>query len=72
MSIGSTTAAMYGPRYSGIATFMRTAQIDDPSQLDIALIGVPYDGGVENRSGQRHCPNAGSAPAGRLFFKLHI
>ena len=56
MPIGSTTAAMYGPRYSGIATFMRTAQIDDPSQLDIALIGVPYDGGVENRSGQRHGP----------------
>jgi guanidinopropionase len=56
MSNGLITDAMYGPRYSGISTFMRTAQRDDPSQLDIALIGVPYDGGVENRSGQRHGP----------------
>lgn len=56
MSNGLTTDAMYGPRYSGIATFMRTALLDDPSRMDIALIGVPYDGGVENRSGQRHGP----------------
>ena len=41
MPNGLTTDAMYGPRYSGIATFMRTALLDDPSQLDIALIGVP-------------------------------
>jgi guanidinopropionase len=44
------------PRYSGIATFMRTPLVRDPSKLDIALIGVPYDGGVENRPGQRHGP----------------
>ncbi|MBW1955631.1 MAG: agmatinase [Deltaproteobacteria bacterium] len=44
------------PRYTGIATFMRTPLILDPSELDIALIGVPFDGGVENRPGQRHGP----------------
>jgi len=43
-------------RYSGIATFMRTPLVRNPSKLDIALIGVPFDGGVENRPGQRHGP----------------
>jgi len=47
---------MSGPRYTGIATFMRTPLVRDPSKLDIALIGVPFDGGVENRPGQRHGP----------------
>jgi guanidinopropionase len=44
------------PRYTGPVTFMRTPVVRDPSKLDIALIGVPFDGGVENRSGQRHGP----------------
>lgn len=47
---------MLAPRYSGIATFMRTPFIENPSGLDIALIGVPYDGAVESRSGARHGP----------------
>jgi len=44
------------PRYAGIATFMRMPLVRDPSELDIALIGVPFDGGVENRPGARHGP----------------
>lgn len=47
---------MSAPRYAGIATFMRTPFVRDPSKLDIAVIGVPYDGGVENRAGARHGP----------------
>lgn len=47
---------MLAPRYAGIATFMRTPLIQDPSKLDIAIIGVPFDGGVENRAGARHGP----------------
>jgi guanidinopropionase len=35
---------------------MRTPLVPDPTKLDIALIGVPFDGGVENRPGQRHGP----------------
>jgi guanidinopropionase len=35
---------------------MRTPLVRDPSTLDIALIGVPFDGGVENRAGARHGP----------------
>jgi guanidinopropionase len=44
------------PRYSGIPTFMRTPYQADPAGLDIALIGVPFDGGVTNRTGARHGP----------------
>jgi guanidinopropionase len=44
------------PRYTGPVTFMRTSMVRDPSEVDIALIGVPFDGGVENRPGQRHGP----------------
>ncbi|MFX0207056.1 MAG: agmatinase [Candidatus Hodarchaeota archaeon] len=47
---------MFAPRYAGIATFMRTPLIRDPSKLDIAFIGVPFDGGVENRAGARQGP----------------
>jgi guanidinopropionase len=48
--------SMSASRYSGIATFMRTPLVQDPSGLDIAFIGIPYDGAVEGRSGARHGP----------------
>jgi len=35
---------------------MRTPFVQDPSEVDIALIGVPYDGAVEGRAGARHGP----------------
>ncbi|MHA1601282.1 MAG: agmatinase [Alphaproteobacteria bacterium] len=47
---------MLQPRYSEIATFMRAPLVRDPSEVDIALIGVPFDGGVTNRPGARHGP----------------
>ncbi len=43
-------------RYSGIATFMGTPLVRDPAEVDIALVGVPYDGATENRPGPRHGP----------------
>ena len=44
------------PRYTGVATFMRTPMSDSPDGVDIGLIGVPFDGGVTNRPGARHGP----------------
>lgn len=48
------------PRFAGLATFMRLphvpltdARIKD---VEIGLIGVPWDGGTTNRSGPRHGP----------------
>lgn len=47
---------MMAPRYMGVPTFMRTPYQPEPEGLDIALIGVPYDGAVTNRAGARHGP----------------
>ncbi len=44
------------PRFSGIATFMRLPHVSEPADLDIGLIGVPWDGGTTNRAGARHGP----------------
>lgn len=49
-------APMDEPRYCGIPTFMRTPHITDLNELDIALLGIPYDGAVEARSGARQGP----------------
>jgi guanidinopropionase len=46
------------PRYTGISTFFRTPVSQDLLGVDIGLIGVPFDGGVTNRSGTRHGPRA--------------
>lgn len=47
---------MVRPRYSGIPTFMRTPLSEDLADVDIGLIGIPFDGGVTNRTGARHGP----------------
>lgn len=48
------------PRYAGIATLMRLPWLglDDPQlhEVDIGLVGVPWDGGTTNRPGARHGP----------------
>jgi len=46
------------PRYTGIPTFFRVPYSEDLTEADIGLIGVPFDGGVTNRSGARHGPRA--------------
>lgn len=43
------------PRFSGSATFMRLP-VGTPGQVDIAIVGVPFDGGTTNRTGARHGP----------------
>jgi agmatinase len=48
--------ALVHPRFSGIATFMRLPHITDASELDVALIGVPFDGGTTTRPGPRYGP----------------
>lgn len=50
----------YIPRYSGVATFLRrelrAAEDDDWADVEVGIIGVPFDGGVTNRPGARHGP----------------
>jgi len=44
------------PRFAGVPSFMRLPSITDPSLVDVALVGVPFDGGTTNRPGTRHGP----------------
>ncbi len=48
------------PRYADIATFMRLPRVHLheawADEVDIALVGVPWDGGTTNRPGARHGP----------------
>src|SRR5436305_3473983 len=44
------------PRFGEVATFMRLPIERDPAKLDIAIVGVPWDGGTTNRPGARHGP----------------
>jgi guanidinopropionase len=44
------------PRYSGIPTFMRVPFVHDLDEIDIAIAGVPFDGGVTARPGARFGP----------------
>ena len=46
------------PRYAGVATFFRAPVSETGENVDIGVVGVPFDGGVTNRSGARHGPRA--------------
>jgi agmatinase len=46
------------PRFSGVSTFMRLPWITDLSQLDVAIIGIPFDGGQSYRTGSRFGPRS--------------
>ena len=47
---------MSAPRYTQLATFMRAPVAQDLSDVEIGLVGVPYDGALTNRPGARHGP----------------
>jgi guanidinopropionase len=44
------------PRFAGHSTFMRLPVVTSAEGLDIALVGIPWDGGTTNRAGARHGP----------------
>jgi agmatinase len=46
------------PRFGQIATFMLLPAVESPAGLDVALLGIPYDGGVSYRAGARFGPRA--------------
>jgi agmatinase len=48
--------ALVHARSGGIATFMRLPHITQPEELDIALLGIPFDGGTTYRPGPRFGP----------------
>jgi guanidinopropionase len=46
------------PRFGGIATFFRLPHLplDEAKDIDIGILGIPWDGGTTNRPGPRHGP----------------
>jgi guanidinopropionase len=63
------------PRFAGIATFMRLPHValEDAGDVDIGLIGVPWDGGTTNRPGPRHGPRQmrDASSMARLYHHVH-
>jgi len=53
---GETYEPHQSLRHTEIATFMRTPLARTLEGLDIALVGIPFDGGVTHRPGARHGP----------------
>ena len=46
------------PRFGGIATWGRLPHVslEDAIDIDIGVVGIPWDGGTTNRPGPRHAP----------------
>ncbi len=46
------------PRFAGPATYARLPRLDQVDRCDVAIVGVPFDGGVTYRPGARFGPAA--------------
>ena len=57
------------PRYAGKGTFARIADINEVGDYDIAVLGVPFDGGTSYRPGARFGP-LGVRQAARALRRL--
>jgi guanidinopropionase len=44
------------PRFAGPVSFFRLPMLKAGAEADIALVGLPWDGGTTNRAGARHGP----------------
>ena len=55
-TVGQVDATVV-PRYAGEATFARLPRIDEVSQTDVAVLGIPFDSGVSYRPGARFGPS---------------
>ncbi|MFT5044255.1 MAG: guanidinopropionase [Porticoccaceae bacterium] len=44
------------PRFAGPVSFFRLPTLQNPEDVDIALVGLPWEGATTNRPGTRHRP----------------
>jgi agmatinase len=58
------------PRFAGPATFARLPRLDEVDGVDVAIVGVPFDGGTTYRPGARFGP-AGVRQGSRLLRGYH-
>jgi guanidinopropionase len=54
--LGEEYEPMKAARHTEIPTFMRAPYRTDLENVDIGIIGIPYDGGLTFRTGARHGP----------------
>ena len=60
------------PRYAGKSTFARIADIGEVTDYEIAVLGVPFDGGTSYRPGARFGPMAVRQAARTLRPGYHV
>ncbi|MEL6998668.1 MAG: agmatinase, partial [Pseudomonadota bacterium] len=58
------------PRFADVATFLRMPRVEMSEAIDIGLVGVPFDIGLNYRSGPREAPGA-VRQASRLIRQVH-
>ncbi|MCV7179414.1 agmatinase [Mycolicibacterium sphagni] len=69
--VGATPSTQV-PRYAGRGTFARIADIHEVSDYDIAVVGLPFDGGTSYRPGARFGPMAVRQAARTLRPGYHV
>ena len=69
--LGATPSTQV-PRYAGKGTFARIADIHEVSDYEIAVLGVPFDGGTSYRPGARFGPMAVRQAARTLRPGYHV
>ena len=67
--LGRGYTPLKSSRFSEIPTFMRAPQCSDLSQIDVGIIGIPYDGGLTCRTGARPFEQARIADLGDVRFQ---
>jgi agmatinase len=69
--IGATPSTEV-PRYAGKGTFARIAHIHEVGDYEIAVLGVPFDGGTSYRPGARFGPMGVRQAARTLRPGYHV
>lgn len=69
--LGATPSTVV-PRYAGKSTFARIADIHEVDDYEIAVLGVPFDGGTSYRPGARFGPMAVRQAARTLRPGYHV
>ena len=69
--IGALEATVV-PRFAGLGTFARIPQIDAVPDYDIAVLGVPFDGGTSYRPGARFGPMGVRQASRHLRPRYHV
>ena len=59
------------PRYAGPSTFARLPELRDVEDCDVAIIGVPFDGGTSYRPGARFGPQSVRQASRQLRTNYH-